>query len=101
MLEQLDANKDGRLDAGEAARGLLPEAFAAIDFDRDGELTDVELKASHNRADDRLPNLAIPELNSVGAQEIFVTAALDACDFISAMDTDRIREWNAWYHLMN
>src|SRR5206468_12058681 len=21
--------------------------------------------------------------------------------FISAMDTDRIREWNAWYHLMN
>ena len=22
-------------------------------------------------------------------------------DFISAMDTDRIREWNAWYHLMN
>jgi hypothetical protein len=48
-----------------------------------------------------LPNFAIPELNSVGAQEIFVTAAHGACDFISAMDTDRIREWNAWYHLMN
>jgi hypothetical protein len=48
-----------------------------------------------------LPNLAIPELNSVGAQEIFVTAAHGVCDFISAMDTDRIREWNCWYHLMN
>ncbi len=60
-----------------------------------------ELKASHDRVDDRLPNLAIPELNSVGAQEIFVTAAHGAADFISAMDTDRIREWNAWYHLMN
>jgi hypothetical protein len=59
------------------------------------------LKASHHRADDELPNLAIPELNSVGAQEIFVTAAHGFCDFISAMDTDRIREWNAWYHLMN
>ena len=48
-----------------------------------------------------MPNYAIPELNSVGAQEIFVTAAHGVVDFISAMDTDRIREWNAWYHLMN
>jgi hypothetical protein len=101
MIEQLDANKDGRLDAGETARGLLPHAFAETDSDRDGSLSDVELRASHNRADDQLPNLAIPELNSVGAQEIFVTAAHGVCDFISAMDTDRIREWNAWYHLMN
>jgi hypothetical protein len=45
--------------------------------------------------------VAIPELNGVGAQEIFVTAVHGAVDFISAMDTDRIREWNAWYHLMN
>src|SRR5262249_2635310 len=60
-----------------------------------------ELKASHDRADDELPNYAVPELNSVGAQEIFVTAALGVPDFISAMDTDRLREWNAWYHLMN
>ena len=64
-------------------------------------LTVRELEASHDRADDRLPNLAIPELNGVGAQEIFVTAAHGLVDFISAMDTDRIREWNAWYHLMN
>ena len=59
------------------------------------------MKESHDRADDRLPNYAVPELNSVGAQEIFVTAAHGVTDFISAMDTDRIREWNAWYHLMN
>lgn len=101
LLHAADANKDGRLDAAEAARKVLPEAFAAIDANRDGFATEHELTASHHRADDTLPNLAIPELNSVGAQEIFVTAALGACDFISAMDTDRIREWNAWYHLMN
>jgi hypothetical protein len=101
LLERLDTNKDGRLAAAEAAQGLLPEPFGESDTNRDEVLSEGELKASHNRADDRLPNYAIPELNSVGAQEIFVTAALGAADFISAMDTDRIREWNAWYHLMN
>jgi hypothetical protein len=101
LIDQLDANHDGRLDAGEAARGLMPEPFATIDENRDGVLTEAELTASHDRAADQLPNLGIPELNSVGAQEIFVTAAHGACDFISAMDTERIREWNAWYHLMN
>jgi hypothetical protein len=101
LVDQLDTNKDGRLDAAEAARGLLPQAFAEIDTNRDELLGDAELKASHDRVDDQLPNFAIPELNSVGAQEIFVTAAHGAADFISAMDTDRISEWNAWYHLMN
>jgi hypothetical protein len=101
LLDQLDVNKDGRLDPSEAARGLLPEPFAGIDTNRDGVLGEAELRASNDRADDRLPNFAIPELNSVGAQEIFVTAAHGVADFISAMDTDRIREWNAWYHLMN
>jgi hypothetical protein len=101
LLAQLDTNGDGRLDAAETAHGLLPEPFADADTDRDRLLTASELKASHNRAADRLPNLAIPELNSVGAQEIFVTAAHGVADFISAMDTNRIREWNAWYHLMN
>ena len=85
----------------EADLGLMPESFGESDADRDGVLTVRELEASHGRADDRLPNLAIPELNGVGAQEIFVTAAHGLVDFISAMDTDRIREWNAWYHLMN
>jgi hypothetical protein len=101
MLDQLDANKDGHLDAAEAGRGLLPHAFAETDMNRDGVVTEAELKDSHFRSDDQLPNLAIPELSGVGAQEIFVTAAHGFCDFISAMDTDRIREWNAWYHLMN
>lgn len=101
LLAQADADADGRLNAAEAARVLLPEPLADIDGDRDGLLTERELTASHDRVSDRLPNLAIPELNSVGAQEIFVTAAHGACDFISAMDTARIREWNAWYHLLN
>jgi hypothetical protein len=101
LLEQLDTNRDGRLAAAEAAHGLLPEPVGEIDTNGDGFLSESELKASHDRADDRLPNFAIPELNSVGAQEIFVTAAHGLADFISAMDTDRIREWNAWYHLLN
>lgn len=101
LLEQLDTNRDRRLDADEATRGLLPEKFSDVDTDRDGALSEAELKGSHDRAQDQLPNYAIPELNSVGAQEIFVTAAHGFTDFISAMDTDRIREWNAWYHLLN
>ncbi len=101
LVDHFDSNKDGRLDRREGGRALLPEPFNDIDTDRDGVLTDAELRASHDRADDQLPNLAIPELNSVGAQEIFVTAAHGLTDFISAMDTDRIREWNAWYHLLN
>ena len=101
LIGKLDTNRDGKLDAAEAARGLLPEPFARADADGNGLVSEAELKASHDRADDQLPNLAIPELNGVGAQEIFVTAALGVCDFISAMDTDRIREWNCWYHLMN
>jgi len=101
LVAQLDADRDGRLDAAEAARGLLPEPFGDVDRDRDGLATETELKESHGRAADQLPNFAIPELSGVGAQEIFVTAAHGAVDFISAMDTNRISEWNAWYHLMN
>jgi hypothetical protein len=101
LLDEFDANKDGRLDANETANALLPESLDAIDTDNDRLLTQSELQASHDRVDDQLPNLAIPELNSVGAQEIFVTVAHGVADFISAMDTPRISEWNAWYHLMN
>jgi len=90
LVEQLDVNKDGRLDRVEAGRGLLPIPFIEIDADRDGVLSEQELRDAYDRADDRLPN-----------QEIFVTAAHGVTDFISAMDTDRIREWNAWYHLLN
>lgn len=101
LAQEFDANQDGRLDRDEAARGLLPEDFATADVNADQSLNEAELTQSVNRAADRLPNLAIPELNSVGAQEIFVTTALGLCDFISAMDTARLLEWNCWYHLLN
>jgi predicted TIM-barrel fold metal-dependent hydrolase len=101
LLAQLDRDRDGRLSAAEAAAGLLPEDFAAADADGDGALTEPELVRSADRAADRLPNVAVPEMNSVGAMEIFVTVPQGLCDFISAMDTERLPEWNAWYHLMN
>ena len=101
LLEQLDANHDGVLDQAECAPALLPETFAATDANHDGVLDHAELVASLDRAADRLPNYAIPEISGAGASEIFVTAALGQCDFISAMDTARIAEWNSWYHLMN
>jgi len=101
MLARLDSNDDKTLDRSEARAGLLTEPFAKVDADGNGRLSQDELTRSHDRVADQLPNVAIPELNGVGAQEIFVTAALGACDFISAMDTARLLEWNCWYHLLN
>ncbi|MEX2232999.1 MAG: CehA/McbA family metallohydrolase [Cyclobacteriaceae bacterium] len=101
LLDQMDINKDGYLQRTETVHGLLAESLKLTDNNQDGLISLRELTSSHDRVADQLPNFAIPELNSVGAQEIFVTAALGACDFISAMDTERIREWNAWYHLLN
>jgi hypothetical protein len=101
LMAEGDADGDGRLAPVEAARVLLPEPFAEADADRDGALTDEELFRSVDRAADRLPNLAVPEMNSVGAMELFVTVPQELCDFISAMDTARLPEWNAWYHVMN
>jgi hypothetical protein len=101
LIAELDANQDGRIDPNEASGGLLPEDFGSIDADRDGAISKTEFIKSLDRVADQLPNLAIPELNSVGAQEIFVTTALGVCDFISAMDTARLLEWNCWYHLLN
>jgi len=101
LLSQLDADHDGQLTKGESEHGLLPEPFAAIDVDRNERLSSAELVASIDRVADQLPNLAIPEMNGVGAMEICVTTAQGLCDFISAMDTPRIQEWNMWYHLLN
>lgn len=98
MLELLDANKDARLTADETKDALLPEPFDKIDTDRDGGLNEAELLNSHERVIDLLPNVAIPD---AGGHEIFVTTAHGVCDFTSAMDTARLLEWNAWYHLMN
>lgn len=105
LLVELDTDKDGKLSPTETAKGLLPEDFATIDANDDKFLTEVELSASINRVagnkNKRLPNLAIPEMNGIGAQEVCVTTAQGLCDFISAMDTDRVAEWNCWYHIMN
>ncbi|MDZ4402503.1 CehA/McbA family metallohydrolase [Prosthecobacter sp.] len=98
MIELCDANKDARLTPDETASTVLPEPFEKIDADRDGGLNEPELTNSHERVIDLLPNVAIPD---AGGHEIFVTTAHGVCDFISAMDTARLLEWNAWYHMMN
>ncbi|HZE99031.1 MAG TPA: CehA/McbA family metallohydrolase, partial [Planctomycetota bacterium] len=87
------------LAAGKDA--LLPEEFATIDENGDQQLSEDELVRSVARSKVRLPNLVIPEMNGIGAQEICVTTAQGICDFISAMDTNRLQEWNCWYNLMN
>ncbi len=101
LLANHDQNRDQVLDPTEAASCLLPASFRSIDEDKNGTLTERELTASLDKAADQLPNLAIPEMNGAGAMEICVSTAEGVCDFISAMDTARIPEWNTWYHLMN
>lgn len=101
MMKQLDLDSSGLLSPHEAQKGLLPEAFTMIDRDRDGYLSRIELEISADAAAERLPNLAVPEMDSVGAMELPVSVAAGVCDFISAMDTARIAEWNMWYHLLN
>lgn len=101
LMAALDTNKDGQLTREEADQGLLPEPFDSMDRDKDGFLSKEELARSISRVANRLPNLAIPEMNGIGAQEICVTVEQGLCDFISAMDTARVPEWNCWYHIMN
>lgn len=115
LLASLDKNKDGAISRDEANAGLLPEPFDKMDADKDGRIIGVEALRSLTRireALDRtvrgqgdfhevLPHFALPEMNGIGAQEIFVTTALGLCDFISAMDTARVLEWNCWYHILN
>ena len=101
LMKRYDVDNSGRLTLTEVDSALLPESFASIDRDRDQYLSLQELVASHQRSSERLPNLAIPEMNGVGAMEICVSTVAGVCDFISAMDTRRIQEWNTWYHLLN
>ncbi len=98
MMGLHDANKDARLTPDEIAGTVTPEPFEKIDADHDGGINEAELTSSHERVIDLLPNVAIPDS---GGHEIFVSVAHGACDFISAMDTPRVLEWNCWYHLMN
>src|SRR5436853_6195748 len=72
-----------------------------MDTDHDAALSEEELIAAHDRAAEQLPNRAVPQMNDVGAMEICVSVVAGVCEFISAMDTPRIAEWNMWYHLLN
>jgi hypothetical protein len=101
LLETYDADSDTGLSADETKNALMPEPFSKIDTDGNEKLTFAELSRSVERAANVLPNTAIPFMNGGGALEICVSTAEGVCDFISAMDTARIPEWNTWYHLMN
>jgi len=101
LIARLDADKDGSIGKDEAAKSVLPESFEQMDANGDGKLSEAEVAASIDRVKNKLPNLAVPPMNGIGAQEICVTTAMKVCDFISAMDTARVPEWNCWYHLMN
>jgi hypothetical protein len=97
LMADFDADHDGALSGEEAERALLPEPFVRIDVNADGVLTEAELTRSHERIAEQLPNLGIPE----APLEMIAATAHGVCDFVSAMDTPRIREWNSWYHLRN
>ncbi len=101
LLRRFDRDADGHLSGPETEDQLLPYAFSTIDRDANGMLAGAELQDAASRAAAELPNYAIPAMNGAGAMEIFVSAVEGVCDFISAMDTARIPEWNTWYHLMN
>ena len=100
-LDRHDPDRSASISRKEASALLMPEPFEQMDADDDGSLTERELVASFGRAANRLPNLAVPDMSGGGALEICVSTAEGVCDFISAMDTARIPEWNTWYHLMN
>jgi hypothetical protein len=103
LFDALDTATDGFIRADEAKKGKLPlpEPFATIDANSDGKISAAELLKSIEKTASTLPNLNVPEMNGIGAQEICVTTAMGVCDFISAMDTARTPEWNCWYHIMN
>ena len=101
LVKTYDDDGDQTLSIAEADRAFLPKPFAEIDQDGDRKLTIRELQRSIDAAANELPNLCVPEMNGAGAMEICVSTAEGVCDFISAMDTERIPELNTWYHLMN
>jgi len=101
FVARYDKNGDELLDRAEAENGLLPGPFERIDTDEDKKLSVRELQEFAEREANNLPNLVLPAMRGSGAMEIFVSTAEGVCDFISAMNTGRVGEWNTWYHLMN
>jgi hypothetical protein len=53
------------------------------------------------KAANKLPDLAMPRFDGIGANEFIVTTTNGSCDFISAVDTPSIWELNIWYHTLN
>jgi hypothetical protein len=100
-LARHDRNRDDQLDVTESADALLPRPFAKLDTNGDQSLSSLELAASADTGGNDLPNLVLPSMQGAGAMEIVVSVPEGVCDFISAMDTGRIGEWNTWYHLLN
>ncbi|MGY8641517.1 MAG: CehA/McbA family metallohydrolase [Verrucomicrobiales bacterium] len=101
LLKKLDENGNGAISETEAGDQLLPESFDTIETNGDNEIAAAEMEASLARVAEQLPNYAIPGMNGAGALEIAVSSVEGVCDFISAMDTARIQEWNTWYHILN
>lgn len=103
LFVALDKGTKGHITKDDADAGPwpLPEPFDKLDADADGKVTEVELRKGTDRQLTRLPNLNIPQMDGIGAQEVCVTTAMGVCDFLSAMDTDRVPEWNCWYHILN
>lgn len=100
-LQRFDRDENGSLSSTEAEQALLPSSFERTDIDGNGQLDQRELSQTIDRTANEIPNLCVPEMNGAGAMEICVSTAEGVCDFISAMDTERIPEWNTWYHLLN
>lgn len=71
--------------------------LALPDFDPKGN----RIETGKGTAADKLPDLAMPKFDGIGANEYIVTTAHGACDFISAVDTPAIWELNIWYHTLN
>ena len=71
--------------------------LALPDYDGAGN----RIETGKGKAADKLPDLAMPKFDGIGANEYIVTTAHGVCDFISAVDTPSIWELNIWYHTMN
>lgn len=59
------------------------------------------MPAWQGKAADKLPDMAMPRFDGIGANEFITTTAHGVCDFISAVDTPAIWELNIWYHTLN
>lgn len=57
--------------------------------------------ANPTEATNKLPNLALPAMDGIGANEYIVTVTQGLIDFFSAGDTPAPWELNMWYHTLN